>query len=391
MRIVMVNKYAHVTGGADWHCLTLARALRARGHQVVFLSTASDLNVEHEGFFVPLTVTSESRDRLSAPGSARVAVTTMWNTVAGRAMQRILDTFMPDVVHAHKLYPQLSVAPVVAAERARVPIIQTLHDYELLSASWRDHRGRWIDRDETRLSYRFLNTITFPLRRFGHGSRIAHWLAHSRYVAHVYARCGIYPDVLRSFVLPPAYSELPSYEERRGVAFVGRLSPEKGIDDVIDLARRLPHLPVAIAGGGPLTAKVEAAAQRIPNLTFEGSLEREAVFRLLASVRVSVVPSVWEEPAGLAAVEAMWVGTPVVAYASGGLAEYVTDAGGGQVVPKVAGALIGAVRLLHDDHERWRRIAAAGAATVPRTHSIDDYVDRLEVVYAEAAREAAAR
>ena len=65
-------------------------------------------------------------------------------------MRRLIERFRPQVVHAHKLYPQLSGAPVIAAARAKLPIVQTLHDYEFLAASYLDHRGRWIDRDESR-------------------------------------------------------------------------------------------------------------------------------------------------------------------------------------------------------------------------------------------------
>ena len=64
-------------------------------------------------------------------------------------MERLVREFRPDVVHAHKLYPQLSVAPVVVAARHRVPVVQTLHDFELVSASLLDVRGGRLDRDET--------------------------------------------------------------------------------------------------------------------------------------------------------------------------------------------------------------------------------------------------
>ena len=62
MKILMVNVYGHVTGGADSHCLSLANALEDRGHKVAFLATEAPLNVINRGGFVPLTVTQETRD-----------------------------------------------------------------------------------------------------------------------------------------------------------------------------------------------------------------------------------------------------------------------------------------------------------------------------------------
>src|SRR5919197_178879 len=147
MRILMVNKYAHVTGGADVNCLGLAEALVRRGHDIALLSTASPQNLFDEGEFIEASVTHASRQRLGAARQVDVARRALWNPSAARAMRHLVGRFRPQVVHAHKLYPQLSVAPVVAAAQAGLPIVQTLHDYELMSASYLDHSGGRVDRD----------------------------------------------------------------------------------------------------------------------------------------------------------------------------------------------------------------------------------------------------
>src|SRR5206468_710983 len=79
VRIVLVNKFAHLTGGADRHCLALAKVLRERGHDVVFLSTAGAENVESRGIFVRATVTHGSRDTLVRWARARAALAAFWN------------------------------------------------------------------------------------------------------------------------------------------------------------------------------------------------------------------------------------------------------------------------------------------------------------------------
>src|SRR5579884_881960 len=150
----MVNKYAHVTGGADQNCLALVEALLARGHQAAILSTRDPRNVVDHGIFVQPTVTHQTRDALSLRSQAIALRGAFWNPAVAKGMQQLLAAFGPDVVHVHKLYPQLSVAPIVLAARASVPIVQTLHDYELLSASALDETGGRLDRDETRLPYR---------------------------------------------------------------------------------------------------------------------------------------------------------------------------------------------------------------------------------------------
>jgi glycosyltransferase involved in cell wall biosynthesis len=389
MRILMVNKYAHVTGGADLNCLGLAEVLRRRGHDVALLSTATSKNVFSEGEFIPASVTHASREHLGAPQRVEVARRAIWNPSAAAAMRRLIGRFRPQVVHAHKLYPQLSVAPVIAAARARVPIVQTLHDYEFLSASYRDHLGGWIDRDESELSFRTLNTATYILRRGLHARKVGAWIANSRYVAARYETRGIASTVLPSFV-EPARGDPPGFSDRRGAVFVGRLAEEKGVRDVLELAQLLPSVKVSVAGHGPLEGEVAAAAGRLPNLDFAGSLDRAGVLRCFERARVSVVPSRWQEPGGIAALEAMSVGTPVVAYASGGLAEYVGDIGGGRVIEPDALALARECETLHRHQRAWEELSARGAAGVASKHSPEHYALAVERIYGRLIEEAAA-
>ncbi|MEK6272389.1 MAG: glycosyltransferase family 4 protein [Actinomycetota bacterium] len=389
MRILLVNKYAHVTGGADVNCLGLAEVLRRRGHDVALLSTASSRNVWGEGEFIEASVTHASRERLGAAQQVEVARRALWNPSAGAAMRRLIGRFRPQVVHAHKLYPQLSGAPVIAAARAKLPIVQTLHDYEFLAASYVDHRGGWIDRDESKLSFRALNTATYIVRRRLHARKVDAWIANSRYVAARYEERGIASTVLPSFV-EPITADPPGFSDRRGAVFVGRLSVEKGVRDVLELAESLPSVEVSVAGHGPLEADVAAAASRLPNLEFAGSVDRAGVFRLLERARVCVMPSHWQEPGGIAALEAMSVGTPVVAYASGGLAEYVGDIGGGRVIEPDALALARECETLHRDQRTWGELSRRGAAGVASKHSPEHYALAVERIYGRLIDEAPA-
>ena len=93
------------------------------------------------------------------------------------------------------------------------------------------------------------------------------------------------------------------------------------------------------------------------------------------------MPSRWQEPGGIAALEAMSVGTPVVAYASGGLAEYVGDLGGGRVIEPDAAALARECEALHRDRGAWDELSARGAAGVAGKHSPEQYALAVERIY----------
>jgi glycosyltransferase involved in cell wall biosynthesis len=382
MRVLLVNKFARVTGGADLHCLWLAEALRDRGHEVRFLSTADERNLDHEGVFVSPTVTHATRDGIPLRSRPAIAAKAMWNREAADATRRILATWRPDIVHAHKLYPQLSVAPVVEAARAGVPVVQTLHDFELVSAGALDARGRWRDGDEPRASFRLLNMATHPVRRLVHVRHVASFVAVSRFVARIYGRHGIDASVFPNFAAQPTGAEVLDLEARSGITFVGRLTFDKGIRDVIALASALPDVPVTIVGTGTLEEEVRSRVSTLPNVTLTGFVSPAEVTHIVEAARLVVLPSLCHEAAGLVAVEAMSAGTPVVAYASGGLAEYVADAGSGLVVPRDPSSLTAACAQLLADADAWSKMSARGLEAAKTTHSRERYVARLEDLYA---------
>jgi glycosyltransferase involved in cell wall biosynthesis len=117
-----------------------------------------------------------------------------------------------------------------------------------------------------------------------------------------------------------------------GFAFyAGRLSDEKGVETLLDAAKRAPHVPVVIAGDGPLAAHVRSASG--DHLTYLGKLPWESVLRFRRNALLTVAPSHCYEALGLGAVESMAVGTPVVASALGGLSEIIEHGVSGLLVP----------------------------------------------------------
>ena len=380
----MVNKYVRVTGGADKQCMSLARSLRDDGHEIAFLAMASAENTEADGAFVPTFVTHETRDSLSVRERAHVLRHAVWNSDVAAAMEQLIADFRPDIVHAHRLYPQLSVSAIRVARRRALPIVQTLHDYEFLSANPFDATGRMVDRHERRLSYRLLNTGTLAIRRVLHAPAVTEWIAVSNFVARAHLSRGIHATVIPNFAdLVPARAPRP-LEAREGILFLGALSEEKGVLDVLDMARHSRDLRVVIAGRGPLREKVGVEAENLTNVEFVGQLDSAAVAEAIAAARLVLVPSRWEEPGSLVALEAMAAGTPIVAYRRGGLGEYVTASGAGLVVDADWRLLESTCEQLLADTELWWRCAAAGLHASRTMFSRESHTAAVLGVYERA-------
>lgn len=374
-----MNKHAHVTGGADQHVLLLRRALEAHGFSVALLATEGG----DADFELGCSVTHASRDALSPPAQAAVAQKALWNVDAARMMRKAITEFGPDLIHTHKLYPQLSVAPVVIAKRGGVPIVQTVHDYEFISANPLDHTGGVRDRLESRRSYRLLNDLMFLARRRLHVPAVTSWVAVSDAVAQKYRARGVSATVVPNFVVNGGGS---ANLTRSGIVFVGRLTEEKGVRELIALARRVPDIPVSVAGWGPLAPVVEAASKELGNVRFAGRVEPSTLQAMYAGARATIVPSLWEEPGALSVLESMAAGTPLVAYSRGGAAEYVRNAEAGIVVEPNVAALEAGVRTLLGDAALWTMYSSNAVKSVATTHSAASYVQQLSALYDHARR-----
>jgi glycosyltransferase involved in cell wall biosynthesis len=156
------------------------------------------------------------------------------------------------------------------------------------------------------------------------------------------------------------------------VLFAGRLSPEKGILELVEAAN---GLPLVVAGDGPLRGRVPDARGAIPRAELE---------QLLAGAAVVAVPS-RREGFGVVCAEAMAHGKPVVASAVGGLLDLVRDGETGLLVP--AGdvpALRAALERLLADRELRRRLGAAARERARELLAWDAVVDATLAAYRDA-------
>lgn len=279
-----------------------------------------------------------------------------------------------DVVHLHNV-----VNPAVLEWAAgRRDTLLTVQDHRFFCA----FRGKWTAagqvcrRPLTRelcascfadgAYFREVHALTE--RRLAAASRLPLTVL-SRYMREELVAAGVAPQ--RVHVVPPFVHGLRPPAERDAVAagepcvlFVGRLAEPKGVRDAVAAWRlsRVP-LPLVVAGTGPLRAELEQAAWEAgPRLEVRGWLGRAELAALYRRARALLFPPRWQEPFGIVGLEALAHGVPVVAWESGGVAEW--HPGPGLVpwgdVPALARALQEAVSRRVGQPPRFERDEALG-------------------------------
>jgi len=167
---------------------------------------------------------------------------------------------------------------------------------------------------------------------------------------------------------------------------LGRLHRNKGFDVLLDAVARLPDLHLWIAGTGDLQGKLEAQAARLgiaDRVRFLGW--REDVPALLAAADLLVSSSRWE-PLGNVVLEAWMAGVPVIATASAGPSELITDRVNGRLVPlEDAAALAAAMAEVAGDKAFGASLAAGGSAAYEAEFTEQRVVARYQQFFAEVA------
>lgn len=125
-------------------------------------------------------------------------------------------------------------------------------------------------------------------------------------------------------------------DEEYVIIYSGRIVPEKGIQELIDAVKslKMDHIRLLIAGGirsalggvsDYYTQIMKEVDESDGKILYLGYIDNKEMYRYYQMADVQVVPSVWEEVAGLVTIEAMLCGLPLIVTNSGGMVEYVED------------------------------------------------------------------
>ena len=363
MRVLLVTDWPPVEGGTERYVLQLRDGLRRAGDEVRLLTSTAGSRAGNTADYV-------AHGSRTAAGRA---ITQVVNPAARSAARRAVSDFQPDVAHLNMFLSYLS--PSVVAGLGDVPAVLSLHDYRAVCRP-SDARG----------SARALGEVVrrpFVRRALGRAAAI---LSCSAWMQRTFSAAGISSQTVPLPVEAPEDGQ-ECRADHPVFVYGGRLDPEKGVDVLLRafaaVRRAEPAAELRICGDGSARAELERTAHEIGiPVSFVRGMD-PGWWRHARGAWAAVVPSVWEEPFGLVAAEAILRGIPVIAAASGALPETVSEGRTGTFFPRADAEALAARMLAVARGEALRTPVPSGERDrIARRHRPEAHIDRVREIYA---------
>jgi glycosyltransferase involved in cell wall biosynthesis len=349
MRVLLVTDWPATAGGVETYLLALASGLREAGDEVALLASGVGAGAVQADYVA-----------YGARRAVPQAVLQVANPFAAGAVRRAVRHFRPDVAHVSMFEMHLSPSAVTAL--GGLPTILNVAYYKPICPTGLKllPDGTLCRADHGRVCLRGCVGPAHWLRDRARYARIrsvveaaADVVTCSRWMAGELGRAGIPASWIPWPVAAPSRGFRPERAQEPTLVYVGRLSTEKGVETLLRASARVLGAGrghrLRLVGDGPLRGELERLAAELglgDRAEFVGAVAPERVEDELAGAWALVVPSLWAEPLGLVAIEAIVRGIPVVASAAGGLGETVEPGVTGLLFPN--GDVVAlAERLLH--------------------------------------------
>lgn len=312
MRILLIHNFYQYWGGEDSYVTSLKELLEKKGHKVYLYS-------------------KDSKEIKTIWDKIRAAIGFFYNPWVEKELTKIIKEFKPDIAHFHNIYPLIGPTAYRVCKKFKIPIIQTAHNYRFMCP-----KGILFRRGKI-CEFCVKKKFTYPSILYGcyHQSRFASAVFSCSFLFHQLIKSF---DLIGAFIFPSEFTRkyyvknlnLPlskSYVipyfvniDRKSISkgkkgdyflFVGRLSEEKGIIQLLNVFVTLPQLKLIVIGDGPLRKEV-LKNKRYNNIIIKDFLSKKEIYNYMAKALATIIPSLWYETGPLVMIESFAFGTPVI-------------------------------------------------------------------------------
>ncbi|MDR1555766.1 MAG: glycosyltransferase family 4 protein [Tannerellaceae bacterium] len=340
MKVLQINKYFYIKGGAETVFFNTMDLLTEKGHTVIPFSLKSRKNrpSAYESYFVDYPELSES----GLWTKVKYLFAFIHNRQAARKLKALLLAEKPDVAHIHLLFNCFSVSILPVLKECKVPVVMSVHDYRLICPAYTfiDGQGHFCERCKAKHAYHcivhrcyrneWFSSILLALDSYYRTwfirpvELIDQFIFVSRFSRdkHISMDASFESKSLYLYNFTPL-SDKGACLRSDYILFFGRISAEKGIPTLMKAMEQIPDVKLKIVGTGPLLEDLKKHSG--PNIEFAGFQSGNELYDSIRKARFVIVPSQCYENNPLSVIESMTLGTPVIGSRIGGIPELIEE------------------------------------------------------------------
>ncbi|PNQ74778.1 hypothetical protein C1T31_01160 [Hanstruepera neustonica] len=341
MKVLQINKFLKTVGGAETYMFQLSKALKDNNIEVKYWGMHADDNDVND-FPKELLADTVDYNKQGAIAKVKSIAGTIYSSSNRKKIGKVLDAFKPDIVHIHNYNFQLSPSILPEIKKRRIPIVQTIHDSQMICPY---HRLFNFQRNEVCtkcVEGSFFNCIK---DKCFDGSILKSTIGAAE--SMLYHSLGYYEKHIDFYISPSNFlaelvkkrikkdiTVIPNFTDivdpNSGVnsknyyLYFGRISEEKGVLELIELFKDTQFRLVLI-GKGPLEDEVAMKIKSIDNIEFVGPKYGSELFGFVEEAKYVIQPSKWFENCPMTIIESFALNTPVIGSNHSGFKDLIDD------------------------------------------------------------------
>jgi len=377
------------------------KMMRAKGHAVALFSM-SDSRGEPSSYDQHLASNIDFKAGMSVFHRAAKASHAIYSTETRRKLRAMIADFKPDIAHIRNIYHHLSPSILWELKSQGIPVVYHVNDFKLLCPSYNMvSHGKACEKCANGKFWHVMNegcykgppgsAVVLAAEAYVHKwlrtyeTCVDRFLAPSQFVRQKLIENGwdgSHIQVLSHFQnLPAMFTKVMAESP---ILYFGRLSPEKGIDDLLHAMRQLPNKRLRIAGDGPQRAELQALKIKLSlqNVDFLGHLTGNTLDSEISSSLFTVLPSHAYETFGKSILESYAWGRAIVASDLGSRREVIEHGSTGLLYkPGNIDDLAEKLSFLSQQPELALKMGAAGRNLVEKHYDAEDHYKQILTIY----------
>ena len=355
MKILIINDYAYIEGGAGKVAISSAIGLADKGHEVVYFSAVGPMSDELKKSNIKKIICLDQKDILTNKNKIYAMLSGIRNIAAINKLKELLSKWNPDISHIHGVSKALSWAVIDYIFKRQIPVIYSLHDFGLLCPNMGLYDFKNCRQCSLYKSKTYFKCLVTDCDKRSYTQKLWRWIRffYTRNFIRVRRKISGYiavsffiADFFKKYLNPGSrikviYNPIEPIDENdfkqkiyvkdfndnlTTFLFVGRLSTEKGIDLLLKAITEV-DARLIIIGDGELfddCLRMSDSLEKNKVTVYKWQSEEKKIEFILNSDML-VLPSLVMETAGIALLEAKKYGTAAIVSDIGAFKEFIKD------------------------------------------------------------------